>query len=175
MFTFLHLSSQEENLISLKKKKSFSYRSKHVFFFPPTRLAACMDDGSESTFGNEWQQAKKEEEKITRRKSIFGFCFEIQLTGCCRVLHFFFFGRMESEVMTGRDAQERPVGSSVRECRCIRSCSLKRVPKSNGKREEKRRNWQRWHSYRASFRSLVSKVSTENPLPQAGFEKAELK
>ena len=48
----------------------------------------------------------------------------IWLTGCCPASYFyflFFFCGMESEVMTVRDAQERAVGSSVRECWCIRS------------------------------------------------------
>jgi hypothetical protein len=57
-----------------------------------------------------------------------------RLLSCIAFLFSIFFCGMESEVMTVRDAQERAVGSSVRECRCIRSGPGIRMLMENGKK-----------------------------------------
>jgi hypothetical protein len=102
--------------------------------------------------GNKKGEREKEERNFEDE-----FYLEMDwLTGCCPASYFyflFFFFGMESEVMTVRDAQERTVGSSVRECRC----TYGRVPGSECKwkmvkNEEKKASclalhvatWQRW-------------------------------
>jgi len=105
--------------------------------------------------GNVYRRQKKKGEERRKRETLKMSFIWKWIGSPAVVLHrifiFYFFCGMESEVMTVRDAQERAVGSSVRECRC----TYGRVPGSECKWKMVKKKkasclglqavtWQRW-------------------------------